>query len=99
MLYSPLCHGSAFAEPAVGENAEEDDELDLSAIARPRSHTPLDTSQTPDDEVDANVSARFTRDTRAAANSRKGKVLSMEWDAELEDIARAKAAAESLAGV
>jgi len=47
-----------------------------------------------DDDVDRSL-AHFSTKPREGASSRKGKVQQIQWDTELEEMSREKAAAEA----
>lgn len=81
----------------IGEEVVEP-EVDLSAFlerqrleAQPSSASPVPDE---DDDVDHTIAHIGTRQP-SAAQSKKGKVQQVEWDASLEEMRREKAAAEA----
>lgn len=90
----------------VEQEEEPEPEIDLSALTakqlaladRPVEHAPENDA----DEVDASILAKSgaskPRDRALEANSRKGKTVLVEWDEQLDEMARDKAAAEALSG-
>ncbi|THH17671.1 hypothetical protein EW146_g3179 [Bondarzewia mesenterica] len=88
-------------EPEIGSDGEEilEPEVDLSKfLERQRREEVPQVLSKPEDEEDddvdytlSHISAKGTLD----APSRKGKVQQIEWDAELEEMTREKAAAEA----
>lgn len=61
------------------------------------------TPQADDEEIDESILAKTRGSARTGAtvegsNSKKGKTVVVEWDAELDEMARDKSAAEALTG-
>ncbi|OSD03751.1 hypothetical protein PYCCODRAFT_193879 [Trametes coccinea BRFM310] len=88
-----------YAEPEPELNSEEP-EVDLSSFLERQK---LSVSAGPsallspddeDDDVDTSL-AHITSNLRPPAQSKKGKVQQIEWDAELEELSREKAAADA----
>ncbi|KZV99209.1 hypothetical protein EXIGLDRAFT_831563 [Exidia glandulosa HHB12029] len=101
-----------YKEPEVDPNleaeAEPEPEIDLAALtakqlalAERAEHRSPDRGGLSDDEdVDASILAKSgaakPRDRAQEANSRKGKIVLVEWDDQIDELVREKAAAEAL---
>ena len=84
----------------TGEEVVEP-EVDLSAFLERQRLSPGPSSAPPPpdevEEVDANL-VQILAQGKPAATSKKGRVQTIEWDAELEEMSREKAAAEATRG-
>lgn len=84
----------------LGEEIVEP-EVDISALLERQRLSPGPSVVSPpsdeDDDVDTSL-AHIGSEGRVAAQSRKGRVQQIEWDAELEELSREKAAAEATRG-
>ncbi|KAI0944387.1 hypothetical protein AcW1_002115 [Taiwanofungus camphoratus] len=85
-------------EPELDSRGEEglESEVDLSSFLERQRLSPQPSSAPPppDEDVDTSL-ARLTPYQSRAAQSKKGKVQQIEWDAGLEELSREKAAAEA----
>ncbi|KAH9856266.1 hypothetical protein C2E23DRAFT_882365 [Lenzites betulinus] len=90
----------AEAEPELDSEGEEvvEPEVDLSAFLEKQRLSPQPSSAPPppdeDDDVDTSL-AHISSQPKPAAQSKKGRVQQIEWDAELEELSREKAAADA----
>ncbi|KAI0702572.1 hypothetical protein C8Q76DRAFT_227354 [Earliella scabrosa] len=87
-------------EPELGSDGEEivEPEVDLSAFLERQRLSPQPSSAPPppdeDDDVDTSL-AHIGSQPTTGSQSKKGRVQQIEWDAELEEMSREKAAAEA----
>ncbi|KAI0776722.1 hypothetical protein BD413DRAFT_227725 [Trametes elegans] len=87
-------------EPELNSEGEEvvDPEVDLSSFLERQRLSPGPSSAPPppdeDDDIDTSL-ARITADRHTASQLKKGRVQQIEWDAELEELKREKAAADA----
>ncbi|KAL7278542.1 hypothetical protein ACG7TL_007541 [Trametes sanguinea] len=93
-----------YAEPEPELNSEGEEvvepEVDLSSflerqkLSDSAGPSALLSPEDEDDDVDTSL-AHITSNLRPPAQSKKGKVQQIEWDAELEELSREKAAADA----
>ncbi len=87
-------------EPLTGEEVVEP-EVDISSLLERQRLSPGPSVVSPasdeDDDVDKSL-AHIGGEGRVLAQSKKGRVQQIEWDAELEELSREKAAAEATRG-
>ncbi|KAI0350993.1 hypothetical protein OH77DRAFT_1498804 [Trametes cingulata] len=97
-----VSNADRYAEPEPELNSEGEEEaepeVDLSSFLERQRLSPGPSSVSPppdeDDDVDASL-AHITSHLKPAAQSKKGRIQQIEWDAELEELSREKAAADA----
>ncbi|EIW56730.1 uncharacterized protein TRAVEDRAFT_170704 [Trametes versicolor FP-101664 SS1] len=97
-----VSNADRYAEPEPELNSEGEEvvepEIDLSSFLERQKLSSQPSSAPPpldeDDDVDTTL-AHITSNPQAASQSKKGRVQQIEWDAELEELSREKAAADA----